>query len=77
MRTGALFTIRFCAALAAAGLWAGLPSVSAGQTRVSAQEGVAAFETVRAVLQHPRCQNCHIPGDAPLQFDEGRAHAPQ
>jgi hypothetical protein len=40
----------------------------------SGAEGVAAFETVRAVLQHPRCQNCHIPGDAPLQFDEGRTH---
>jgi hypothetical protein len=40
----------------------------------SSAEGIAAFETVRAVLQHPRCQNCHIPGDAPLQFDEGRVH---
>jgi hypothetical protein len=40
----------------------------------SKEEGVAAFETVRAVLQHPRCQNCHIPGDAPLQFDDGRPH---
>jgi hypothetical protein len=36
--------------------------------------GLAAFETVRQVFQHPRCQNCHIPGDAPLQFDEGLAH---
>jgi len=35
---------------------------------------LAAFETVRSVLQHPRCQNCHIPGDAPLQLDEGVAH---
>ena len=33
-----------------------------------------AFEVVRSVLQHPRCQNCHIPGDAPLQGDEGHAH---
>ena len=41
----------------------------------AAPEGVAAFETVRAVLQHPRCQNCHIPGDAPLQFDAGLTHA--
>jgi len=40
----------------------------------AAQTGLAAFETVRKVFQHPRCQNCHIPGDAPLQFDEGRAH---
>jgi len=44
-------------------------------TPTSGAEGAAAFETIRAVLQHPRCQNCHIPGDAPLQFDEGRPHA--
>jgi len=35
---------------------------------------IAAFATVRQVLQHPRCQNCHIPGDAPLQFDAGLPH---
>ena len=38
------------------------------------QDGLVAFETVRAVLQNPRCQNCHIPGDAPFQFDAGRPH---
>jgi len=37
-------------------------------------QALAAFETVRQVLQHPRCQNCHIPGDAPLQFDAGLPH---
>ncbi len=36
---------------------------------------LAAFDTVQRVLQHPRCQNCHIPGDAPLQFDAGLVHA--
>ena len=41
----------------------------------SKDDGLAAFETVRTVLQHPRCQNCHIPGDAPLQFNDGRVHA--
>lgn len=41
----------------------------------SREAAVAAFETVRQVLQHPRCQNCHIPGDAPLQFDSGLPHA--
>ena len=51
------------------------PAASPGAAPVSRQEGLAAFETVRAVLQHPRCQNCHIPGDAPLQFDDGRPHA--
>jgi hypothetical protein len=50
-------------------------SGSPGAAPVSPADGLAAFETVRAVLQHPRCQNCHIPGDAPLQFDDGRAHA--
>jgi len=35
---------------------------------------LAAFSTVQQVLQHPRCQNCHIPGDAPLQFDAGLPH---
>jgi hypothetical protein len=46
---------------------------AAGQTQDRAQ-AVRAFETVREVLQHPRCQNCHIPGNAPLQFDKGRPH---
>jgi hypothetical protein len=36
---------------------------------------VAAFATVQKVFQHPRCQNCHIPGDAPLQYDAGVPHA--
>lgn len=53
--------------------WAARPSASA-QTRISKEDGIVAFETVKAVLQHPRCQNCHIPGDAPLQFDQGLPH---
>jgi hypothetical protein len=50
-------------------------SPASAQTGVSKEDGIAAFETVKAVLQHPRCQNCHIPGDAPLQFDQGLPHA--
>ncbi|WP_363800355.1 hypothetical protein ABU614_09700 [Lysobacter firmicutimachus] len=38
-------------------------------------QAVAAFATVQKVFQHPRCQNCHIPGDRPLQFDAGLPHA--
>ena len=38
-------------------------------------EGLTAFATVREVLQHPRCQNCHPAGDAPLQGDDGHVHA--
>ncbi len=47
---------------------------SPAAVKVTKEEGLAAFETVLAVLQHPRCQNCHIPGDAPLQFDAGLVH---
>jgi hypothetical protein len=36
--------------------------------------GVQAFAKVQEVFQHPRCRNCHIPGDAPLQFDAGSVH---
>jgi hypothetical protein len=35
---------------------------------------LAAFETVRSVLQDPRCQNCHPPGDHPLQGDDSHGH---
>jgi len=37
--------------------------------------GLVAFETMRVVFQHPRCQNCHPAGDAPLQGDASIAHA--
>lgn len=36
--------------------------------------GLSAWESVRAVFQHARCQNCHPAGDAPLQGDESRVH---
>lgn len=44
------------------------------ETRGQPAAARAAFSTIQAVLQHPRCQNCHIPGDAPLQFDAGLEH---
>lgn len=39
------------------------------------EKAVAAFATIQEVFQHPRCANCHIPGDAPLQFDDNTPHA--
>ncbi|HVV82047.1 MAG TPA: hypothetical protein VHE35_03165 [Kofleriaceae bacterium] len=48
------------------------PAPAADAQRVA---GLAAFETVRGVLQHPRCQNCHPDGDAPLQGDDGHVHS--
>lgn len=37
--------------------------------------GQRAFVQIAAVLQSPRCRNCHPSGDAPLQTDAGRPHA--
>ena len=45
------------------------------QTATSPASAASLFEPIRAVLQNPRCQNCHIVGDAPLQYDSGVVHA--
>ena len=45
-----------------------LPNVTATAAQA------ATFETIRAVLQHPRCLNCHPSGDAPLQGDDSHVH---
>ncbi len=69
--------IGVAAAIGAAALASALPAPVALESSALGQDGdaaPAAFDTIRAVLQHPRCQNCHIPGDAPLQLDEGRRH---
>ena len=59
----------FIAALAAA-----TPALARAQTDDTAR-AAQAFEVVRSVLQHPRCANCHIPEDAPRQFDVSLPHA--
>ena len=38
------------------------------------EAGLAAYDVINSVLQHPRCKNCHPSGDQPLQGDEGRVH---
>jgi hypothetical protein len=58
--------------LAAAAVLFAASQVSGAGSEADAQK---AFAVVQKVLQHPRCQNCHIPGDEPLQFDDGRVHA--
>jgi mono/diheme cytochrome c family protein len=51
-----------------------LSACNSGPSPAERQAAVDAFATVQKVFQHPRCQNCHIPGDAPLQFDAGLPH---
>jgi hypothetical protein len=50
-------------------------SSSAAPGAPSHSAGLVAFESIRGVLQNPRCQNCHARGDIPLQGDDGRLHA--
>ncbi len=44
---------------------------SAGKDAQSLQ----AFRAVASVLTSPRCLNCHVPGDGPLQGDDNHPHA--
>jgi hypothetical protein len=61
------------ARLLAAGAWF-ISEAGARQSPTEA-DALSAFDVVRSVFQHPRCQNCHIPGDSPLQSDAGLTHS--
>jgi hypothetical protein len=55
------------------------PKVSIGESTAYAQTGndsasLRAFAAVAAVLTSPRCLNCHVSGDSPLQGDTGAIH---
>lgn len=39
------------------------------------EKSLRAFRAVASVLTSPRCINCHVPGDGPLQGDDNHPHA--
>jgi hypothetical protein len=39
-----------------------------------AQSAQDLFAPIAEVMQHPRCLNCHVKDDAPLNGDDGHAH---
>jgi hypothetical protein len=43
-------------------------------TQVPPQDSLTAFERIAAVLQSPRCLNCHPRGDRPTQGDDRHVH---
>src|SRR5262249_28378499 len=47
-------------------------AVPAAQQR---DDAARAFDDIATVLSSPRCANCHIVGDAPLQGEDGHPHA--
>ena len=40
----------------------------------ASSDPIASFETIRGVLQSPRCVNCHPNGDQPTQGDDSHIH---
>ncbi len=60
--------------LAACGNKSSTTGTTATTTPPTQEQALAGWETVRSVLQHPRCQNCHPADDIPLQGDEGKPH---
>jgi hypothetical protein len=70
-----------------AAAWAALPVVclltvpsldasssSAEGSKPSDAIGLSAFRDLASVLVGPRCLNCHVAGDSPLQGDDGQPH---
>jgi hypothetical protein len=73
-----LLGLAFAPVFCAAGIGPGpRPSAADAAHAVSPTQlkaGRQAFATVASVLTHPRCQNCHPSGDAPLQFADSKPH---
>ena len=47
---------------------------TAALTKSDEAQSLRAFSVVASVLTSPRCLNCHVPGDSPLQGDSGTPH---
>jgi hypothetical protein len=53
-----------------------LRASAGGQANAEKNErSLQAFRAVASVLTSPRCLNCHVPGDGPLQGDDNHPHA--
>jgi hypothetical protein len=69
------------AVLVLAGSWLAFSSLAGSTGRGSAyvqsrneSQSLRAFAVVASVLTSPRCLNCHVSGDSPLQGDAGTPH---
>jgi hypothetical protein len=64
----------------AAGIATALFALVAAGSMTAETERAASFDAFRkaaAVLRHPRCLNCHVPGDAPLVGATSEVHPMQ
>lgn len=47
----------------------------AAQASAQTEKSLQSFRAVASVLTSPRCLNCHVPGEGPLQGDDSHAHS--
>ena len=52
-----------------------LATVPATPPQSNSLSSFQAFQRAAAVLRHPRCMNCHVPGDSPLLGASAEPHA--
>ena len=45
------------------------------QASAQTEKSFQAFRAIATVLTSPRCLNCHVPGEGPLQGDDNHPHA--
>ncbi|MBP0580186.1 hypothetical protein J8I29_12760 [Labrys sp. LIt4] len=74
-RAGGLSSLAAVAILAAAPLFPAGPVLRAETTADLESKAVVAWGQIAAVLEHPRCLNCHQ-ATVPLQGDSRRVHVP-
>lgn len=50
-------------------------NVPPGAPPTDSEKSIQAFQAVATVFSSPRCANCHIPGESPLQGEDSHPHA--
>ena len=55
-------------------LFASILAAGAAWAQPAALSSFQAFQKAATVIRHPRCLNCHIPGDQPLIGENGEVH---
>jgi len=69
-----LVTLPVICLLVASSLRGDSSASAAENTSDASAVGLSAFREVASVLVSPRCLNCHVPGESPLQYDDSHPH---
>jgi len=69
----AITAILFCVALFSS-VFLAVRTSAKSKPAPDRADSTAAFESIVAILRHPRCINCHSTGDFPRQGNDGHPH---